>query len=100
MSTDPNRNQLPARIREAVASEEFSKAQFLWEQYAEQFCSDIGRGPVPESRFREACELADWTRITALCARAFARDRLARIAVAQQYEGAANRSPSIVAVRG
>jgi hypothetical protein len=100
MSTDHHRNHLPAQIREAVASEEFSKAQLLWKEYAEQFCADIGRGPVPESRFKEACELADWTRTTALCARAFARDRLARIAVTQQYDSAASRSPSIVAVRG
>lgn len=76
---------LPQQIRAAVASGEFSKARLLWEQYGKEFHADVLRGPIPQSRLTEARELAEWTRMAALCARAHAQDRLNRIAVAQKY---------------
>ena len=76
---------LPERIRQAVASGEFPKARLLWEEYGESFRTDRLRGPLPLSRLAEARELAEWTRMAALCARAHIQDRLNQIAVAQKY---------------
>jgi len=76
---------LPERIRRAVASGEFAKARLLWEEYAETFRADRKLGPLPLSRLAEARELAEWTRMAALCARARIQDRLNQIAVAQKY---------------
>jgi hypothetical protein len=77
---------LPQRIRKAVASGEFPKARLLWEEYGESFRTDRLRGPLPLSRLAEARELAAWTRMAALCARAHAQARLNQIAVARKYE--------------
>lgn len=76
---------LPERIRKAVASGEFPKARLLWEEYAETFRTDRKLGPLPLSRLAEARELAEWTRVAALCARARIQDRLNQIAVSQKY---------------
>ncbi|HMD70702.1 MAG TPA: hypothetical protein VKF41_05130 [Bryobacteraceae bacterium] len=76
---------LPQRIRQAVASGEFPKARLLWEEYGESFRTDRLRGPLPLSRLAEARELAAWTRMAALSARAHAQARLNQIAVAQKY---------------
>jgi hypothetical protein len=76
---------LPQRIRKAVASGEFSKARLLWEEYGAACRADRLRGPLPLSRLAEARELAEWTRMAALCARARIQDRLNQIAVAQKY---------------
>ena len=76
---------LPQRIRKAVASGEFPKARLLWEEYGESFRAERKRGPLPLSRLAEARELAEWTRMAALCARARIQDRLNQIAVAQKY---------------
>ena len=90
---------LAGRIREAVSSGDFPEAQRLWREYGERFCEDLRRGPVPQIRLTEARKLSEWTRTTALCARAFARDRLQRMAVARQYH-IAPPPPSTVTMRG
>jgi hypothetical protein len=95
----PEPRSLPQQIRDAVASDEFSKARLLWEEYGELFRADILRGPVPQSRLAEARELAEWTRMAALCARARMRDRLNQIAVAQKYGWPAERRGSTLAAR-
>jgi hypothetical protein len=79
------RDSLPRQIREAVASGDLLKARLLWEEYGETFRADRLRGPLPQRRLAEARELAEWTRMAALCARAHLRDRLNQIAVAQRY---------------
>ena len=91
---------LSKRIREAVSSGEFEKARRLWVEYGNKFRQDLRRGTVPRSRLEEARQLAEWTRSTALCARAFARDRLAQIAVSRRYDRAPRESRSYVALRG
>jgi hypothetical protein len=78
-------DNLPQRIRDAVASGEFTKAKLLWEEYGETFRADRQRGPLSLGRVVEARELAEWTRMAALCARAHIQDRLNQIAVAQKY---------------
>jgi hypothetical protein len=89
MNPMPNQSMgprsLPQRIRKAVASGEFSKVRLLWEEYGETFRTDRKRGPLPLSRLEEARELAEWTRMAALCARAHAQAKLNQIAVAQKY---------------
>ncbi len=82
----PEPGTLPRRIRQAVAAGEFTEARLLWEEYGAQFRADILRGPVPESRLNEARELAAWTRMAALSARAHAQAKLNQIAVAQRYQ--------------
>ena len=90
MAGETSKNgSLPQLIRETVASGDFSKARLLWEEYGERFHADMLRGPVPISRLTEARELAEWTRVAALCARARAQDRLNQIAVSQKYGGSA-----------
>ena len=81
----PGPGGLPQRIRKAVASGEFPKARLLWEEYGETFRTGRLRGPLPLSRLAEARELARWTRMAALSARAHAQARLNQIAVAQKY---------------
>jgi hypothetical protein len=83
---------LPQRIRKAVGSGEFAKARLLWEEYGCRFHDDLLRGPVPHSRLTEARELADWTRMVALCARAHAQARLNQMAAAKKY-GEPERPP-------
>jgi hypothetical protein len=84
-SESPQKSNLPQRIREAVGSGEFSKARLLWEEYGAAFRADRLCGPLPQSRLVEARELAEWTRMAALCTRAHAQAKLNRIAVAQKY---------------
>jgi len=100
MAIETPSTELPERIRQAVASGEFAKARLLWAEYGNRFCEDLRRGPVPHSRLQDARQLAEWTRATALCARAFARDRLAQIAVSRRYGCAGHETESSVAVRG
>jgi len=76
---------LPQRIRAAVASGELTKARSLWEEYGETFRADRQHGRLSRDRLTEARELAEWTRMAALCARARIQDRLNQIAVAQKY---------------
>lgn len=85
----PNQSLEPGslshQIRKAVASGEFSKARLLWETYGQQFRADILRAPMPQARMTEARELAEWTRMAALGARARSQAKLNQIAVAQKY---------------
>lgn len=83
---------LPQQIRNAVASGEFSRARLLWEDYGQEFRAGILSGPMPQSGLTEARELSEWTRMTALCARAHAQAKLNQIAVARKY-GSPERPP-------
>jgi len=83
---NPSSDDLPRQIRQAVAAGSFEEAQLLWKQYAEKIRAEFQLGPVPESRLTEARELAEWTRIAVLCARAHAHDRLKQITVATRYQ--------------
>jgi len=84
---------LAGKIREAVSSGDFPEAQRLWREYGQRFREDLRRGALPHSRLTEARELAQWTKTMALCARAFARDRLQRTVVAQQYRDYRDATP-------
>jgi hypothetical protein len=95
----PEADSLPQRIRKAVESGEFSKARLLWEQYGASFRTDRLLGPLPASRLTEARELATWTRITVLSARAHAQARLNQIAVAQKYGWPERRPQSRISAR-
>jgi len=90
-------NELTRRIRQAVASGDLARARTLWAEYGTRF-GDGGR--ISSGEVAEARELAAWTRTMALSARAFARDRLARVTVAQHYGVPMGRQPSRLALRG
>jgi hypothetical protein len=95
-----DQSALPARIRDAVASGEFSKAGALWAEYGDEFRKLLNTGGASLRRLDEARQLAEWTRTAALCTRAFARDRLARLAVAGRYQTAADKPKPTRALRG
>jgi hypothetical protein len=92
-------DNLPQRIRDAVASGEFTKARLLWEEYGDTFRAARLRGPLPVDRLVEARELAEWTRMAALGARALIQDRLNQIAVAQKYGWPQKQPQTRVAAR-
>ncbi len=91
---------LPGRIREAVASGDFEKARLLWIEYGERFRENAARGPISLKCMAEARDLAEWTRVTTMCARSFARDRLARISVSRRYSSAARQPAHTLALCG
>lgn len=82
---------LPGAIRGAVASCEFRKALRLWEEYAGTLAETARRGSLNKASLQEAARLVEWTRTTALMARAQAIEDLARrraaCRVAQEYSG-------------
>jgi hypothetical protein len=81
-------------IRRAAASGEFRKAQTLWEDHARQLREEIRSGTFSSEKLAQTRELAEWCRITALCARSHAQSRLNRIAVAQRYANSTGQPPS------
>jgi len=76
---------LTADLRNAVASGEFRKALALWEDHARQLRGELQSGRFTKEKLAETRELAEYCRVTALCARAHAQARLNRIAVARRY---------------
>ena len=89
---------LTGRIREAVGAGDFFRARLLWADYGRQFRDQAA--PISASQIAEARELAEWTKTLALSARAFARDRLARAAVARKYGCPERAQVSNLALRG
>jgi hypothetical protein len=88
-------------IRRAVASGEFGKAQALWEDYAGRLAEEVRSGTFSSAKLEATRELAEWCRVTALCARSHAQGRLNRMAIARQYGApcAASASASRISAR-
>ena len=59
-----------ARIREAIAHEEYQEALRLWKAYAAQWQEAVEGGEVSPEQMAEAGALAEWGRTVLLGARA------------------------------
>lgn len=83
-------NLSESRIREAVASGEFKRAQDLWTAYTLQLEEELRQGSFSETELAQLRDLMEWSRGVALCARLHAQDRLNSLLVAAEY---ANHRP-------
>jgi hypothetical protein len=72
-----------SRIREAMASGEFERAQQLWNTYMVQLEEEVRQGSA--IRLERVRDLMEWSRGVALCARQHAQDRLNSLLVAAEY---------------
>jgi hypothetical protein len=82
-----------ARIRDAIAHEEYQEALGLWKAYASQWQEAVERGEASPEQMAEACALADWGRTVLLGARAQLQARWNELHAASVY-GARPTSPS------
>ena len=73
-------------IRQAMASEEFARAQRLWDTYAEQVRAAILDGSATEGMMAEMRELVGWSRMVVQSFRAHAGDQVNRAHVARVYD--------------
>jgi hypothetical protein len=73
------------RIREAVASGEFKRAQDLWDAYIMQLEVELRHGSLSATKLAQVRDLMDWSRGVALCARLHAQDRLNSLLIAAEY---------------
>ncbi len=76
---------LEARIRDAVASGEFAKAQSLWLELGERLRRERARSSLSTARLRQARELLDWCRTMAIVHRARCQQRLNQLAISARY---------------
>lgn len=74
-----------SRIREAVASGEFERAQQLWNAYMVQLEEQVRQGSFSASQIERVRDLMEWSRGVALCVRQHAQDRLNSLLVAAEY---------------
>jgi hypothetical protein len=76
---------LEDRIRDAVASGEFAKAQALWVELGDRLRSELAVHPLPAARLQETRELLAWCRTMALTDRARCQQRLNQLAISSRY---------------
>jgi hypothetical protein len=81
-------------IREAIASGEFHRALFLWNEFTAQIRDEIGRGICTQDSITETAELMTWSRGVVLCERAHLQSQLTTMWVASQYGPAEWGTPS------
>jgi hypothetical protein len=77
---------LEDRIRDAVASGEFTKAKALWVELGGCLRRELAVRPLPALRLQEARELLNWCRTIAITDRARCQQRLNQIAIAGRYQ--------------
>lgn len=73
------------RIREAVASREFKRAQDLWDAYVVQLVEELRQGSFSATKLAQVRDLMEWSRGVALCTRLHAQDRLNSLLIAAEY---------------
>jgi len=73
------------RIREAVASGEFNRAQQLWTAYMIQLEDELRQGSFSAAKLARVRDLMESSRGVALCARQHAQDRLNSLLIAAEY---------------
>jgi hypothetical protein len=83
--TMPMDNHSESRIREAVASGEFQRAQQLWNAYVFQLQEQLRCGSFSALQLGQVRDLVEWSRSVALCARQHAQDRINSLLVAAEY---------------
>jgi hypothetical protein len=71
-------------VRDAVAAGDYSAAAALFDQYARSL-------PVNEASLAELGELANWTRLTVLCAKAHSQEQASRLQAELQVVSAYGR---------
>lgn len=74
-----------SRIREAVASGEFQRAQRLWAEYMAQLHEEVRQGSFSTIQLEQVRNLMEWSRGVVLCARLHASERLNSLLVAVEY---------------
>ena len=72
-------------IRQAVNSEEFERALFLWNECAAGLAVELSSRCLTEARLAEVRELVEWSRTVVLCERAHMQHQLNRLHVAGEY---------------
>lgn len=75
------------RIRNAIASGEFPRAERLWGEYMAGLRDEIDRGTLSSAQFKEAGELLEWARLVITCRRAHIQNQLASLQAAGAYLG-------------
>ena len=73
-------------IRQAMASEEFARAQQVWNSYAERVRLAILDGSATEGMMAEMRELIGWSQLVVQSFRAHAGDQVNRAHVARVYD--------------
>jgi len=76
---------LEDRVRDAVASGEFAKAQALCAELVDRLRREMVVRPVPAATLRQTRELLAWCRTMALTDRARSQQRLNQLAVTSLY---------------
>jgi len=76
---------LEDRIRNAVASGEFAKANALWVELGDRLRCEMAGRPVPAARLRQVRELIAWCRTMAIVDRARCQQRVNQLAISSRY---------------
>lgn len=76
---------LEDRIRDAVASGEFTKAKALWVELGDRLRRELAGQPVPAARLRQTRELLAWCRTMAITDRARCQQRLNQLVISGRY---------------
>jgi hypothetical protein len=85
-----------ARIREAIAHQEYQEALGLWKAYATQWQKAVERGEASPQQMAEACALAEWGRTVLLGARAQLQARLNLLHAASVYGARPATLPGLI----
>jgi hypothetical protein len=73
-------------IRDAIASEDFARAQSLWTQYTDTLQRELETGRLAEAQLGEARELVEWARQSILAMRAHGQHQLDLLRAVQEYD--------------
>jgi hypothetical protein len=76
---------LEDRIRNAVASSQFAKANALWVELGDCLRRELASGPLNAVRLRQTRELIAWCRTMAIVDRARCQQRLNQLAISSRY---------------
>lgn len=76
---------LEVRIRSAVASGQFAKANAMWAELGELLRCELAVRPLPVARLRQMRELLAWCRTMALTDRARCQQRINQLAISSRY---------------
>ena len=82
------------RLRQTVGRGDFRKATVLWQEYAEWLTGEIRQGRAAEGQLQETRKLVDWSRQSALAARAHSQKRLWDLLTGLQAAEAYGRADS------
>jgi hypothetical protein len=56
-----------SQIRQAVAADEFQRAQQLWDAYIVELEEEVGQSSFSAMKLAQVPELMEWSRRSALC---------------------------------